>query len=142
MVWWGIVPGAVLVAIIITVVLVARGPLPTPNSGTATILRAGMLITVNESSFVAVPISLPFGEHLSGSFTAAPTVQAYVLTKSQFGNVTQNGQPVSSTWASGNTTSASVSLGLKGGLWYIEFDNPWTSSLSNVTITTAFQLKT
>lgn len=141
MVWWGVVPGVLLVVIIIIVVLISRGPLPTPNSQTATIIPAGKTIPVNESAYVAFEFYLSVHERVSGSFTAAPALQAYLLNRGQFVNVTPRGRPLAWVWESGNTTSASMSLGLNVGFWYLEFVNPSPSVNGTVTITSAFQAK-
>ena len=140
-VWWGVVPGALLVAIIIIVVLISRGPLPTPNNQTATIVPGGRALTVNESTYLAFAFSLSVHEHVTGSFRANPTIQAYLLSKGQFANITPRGGPQAWVWASGNTTSATMNVGLTVGLWYLEFVNPSRSANCTVTITSAFQAK-
>jgi len=141
-VWWGVVPGIALVLIIVLVVLISStGRFPAPNMGNVTIIPSGQVLEVNGSTNIAYAFTLTVSEHVSGAFHATPAVQAYVLTKKQWANVSTAGLPKTWTWTSGNTTSASLGLTLAVGDWYIEFANLATKASTNVTITSAFQAR-
>ena len=147
-VWWGLIPVAVLVAIVVIAIYLLTVAPGAPV--VAVLVKKGTSANVTSGSYWFASFQLNVSEHLGGGFSATPNVTAYVLnhkgylslTTNLSENLSTNLTPKMSPWTSGNVSSAEISVRLGKGIWYLLFANVYGSPPAEVVITSSVDLTT
>lgn len=111
---------------------------PAPGSYSSTIFNGGYSATIGDGGYIYENFSTPRFLNWAvvyGSFTCSGTIDAAILTSTEFGSFVQNPSAINSGPYYSQTTGTSLNVSVNNGSYTFVFYNPSIVPLTSVTVT-------